>query len=205
MYLAKTKKPSLGRVAVSAFHNNSDRKVSNMECDPHRLPPSRRCSQPPAVRAAPCIYRTTVFNKLQHLFHLAAASAAMPRPHAVRRQTSVTRASRSKARLRLVTNRRDSWRSHVHRTHTAQRVQFFELQSGNVRGRGGRPLVLSLGGCKGGYSLSRKRVSPFYALPYGAEISRACAEQFANGFVKPFPESLWQHKHRSPMRATANA
>ena len=131
--------------------------------------------------------------------------AAMPRPHAVRRQTSVTRASRSKARLRLVTNRRDSWRSHVHRTYIAQRVQFFELQSGNVRGRGGRPLVLSLGGCKGGYSLSRKRVSPFYALPHGAEISRACAEQFANGFVKPFPESLWQHKHRSPMRATANA
>ena len=126
-------------------------------------------------------------------------------PHAVRRRATVTRASRSKARLRLVTNRRDSWRSHVHRTYIAQRVQFFELQSGNVRGRGGRPLVLSLGGCKGGYSLSRKRVSPFYALSHGAEISRACAEQFANGFVKPFPESLWQHKHRSPMRATANA
>ena len=53
MYLAKTKKPSLGRVAVSAFHNNSDCKVSNMECDPHRLTPFRRCDQPPAVRAAP--------------------------------------------------------------------------------------------------------------------------------------------------------
>ena len=67
---------------------------SNMECDPHRLTPFRRCDQPPAVRAAPCIYRTTVFNKLQHLFHLAAASAAMPRPHAVRRRAIVTRASR---------------------------------------------------------------------------------------------------------------
>lgn len=55
---------------------------------------SRRCDQPPAVRAAPCIYRTTVFNKLQHLFHLAAASTAMPRPHAVRRRAIVTRASR---------------------------------------------------------------------------------------------------------------
>ena len=52
----------------------------------------------------------------------------------------------------------------------AQRVQFFKPKTANVRGRGGRPLVLSLGGCKGGYSLSRKRVSPFYAIPYGAGI-----------------------------------
>ena len=36
----------------------------------------------------------------------------MPRPHAVRRQTSVTRASRSKARLLDEPTRRDSWRSH---------------------------------------------------------------------------------------------
>ena len=128
------------------------------------------------------------------------------RPHAVCRRATVTLASRSKARLRLVTNRRDSWRSHVHRTYIAQRVQFFELQSGNVRGRGGRPLVLSLGGCKGGYSLSRKRVSPFLRTPARRRKSpRACAEQFANGFVKPFPESRARHKHRSRMRATANA
>ena len=42
-----------------------------------------------------------------------------------------------------------------------QAAQLFEPQTATVRGRGGRPLVLSLGGCKGGYSLSRKRVSPF--------------------------------------------
>ena len=128
------------------------------------------------------------------------------RPHAVCRRATVTRASRSKARLRLVTNRRDSWRSHVHRTYIAQRVRLFKIETANVRGRGGRPLVLSLGGCKGEYSLSRKRVSPFLRTPARRRKSpRACAEQFANGFVKPFPESLWQHKHRSPMRATANA
>ena len=51
-----------------------------------------------------------------------------------------------------------------------QAAQFFKPKTANVRGRGGRPLVLSLGGCKGGYSLSRKRVSPFYALPHGAGI-----------------------------------
>ena len=51
----------------------------------------------------------------------------------------------SKARLRAVTNRRDSWRSHVHRTYITQRVQFFELQTANLN--------LSLGGSKGGHSL----------------------------------------------------
>ena len=63
--------------------------------------------------------------------------AAMPRPHAVRRQTSVTRASRSKARLLDEPTCRDSWRSHVHCTYTAQRVQSFKLQTANVGGRGG--------------------------------------------------------------------
>ena len=42
----------------------------------------------------------------------------------------------SKARLKTVTNRRDSWRSHVHRTYIAQRVQSFKLQTANVGGRG---------------------------------------------------------------------
>ena len=53
--------------------------------------------------------------------------------------------------------RRDSWRSHVHRTYTAQRVQLFKPKTGNGN--------LSLGGFKGGYSLSRKRVSPFCPFP----------------------------------------
>ena len=51
----------------------------------------------------------------------------------------------SKARLIVVTTRRDSWRSHVHRTHTAQRVQLFKLQTANVRGQGARPLAFSWG------------------------------------------------------------
>ena len=66
----------------------------------------------------------------------------------------------SKARLQAVTTRRDSWRSHVHRTYIAQRVQLFKIETANVRGRGGRPLVLSLGGLKGGYSLSEKENIP---------------------------------------------
>ena len=51
---------------------------------------------------------------------------------AVRRQTTVTRAPRSRARLIPVTTRRSSWRSHVHRTYTAQRVQPFKPQTANA-------------------------------------------------------------------------
>ena len=64
----------------------------------------------------------------------------------------------SKARLIVVTTRRDSWRSHVHRTHTAQRVQLFKLQTANVGGRGGLPSPFS-GGFKGGI-LFGKRIPP---------------------------------------------
>ena len=67
----------------------------------------------------------------------------------------------SKARLRVVTTRRDSWRSHVHRTHTAQRVQLFKLQTRNVGGRGGLPSHFSWGS-KGGI-LFGKRIPPLTA------------------------------------------
>ena len=51
----------------------------------------------------------------------------------------------SKARLRVVTNCRGSWRSHVHRTYIAQRMQSFKLKAANVRGQGARPLAFSWG------------------------------------------------------------
>ena len=55
----------------------------------------------------------------------------------------------SKARLRAVTSSRDSWRSHVHRASTAQRVQSFKIGTANAGGRGERPSPFS-GGSKGG-------------------------------------------------------
>ena len=81
----------------------------------------------------------------------------------------------SKARLLDVSKRRDSWRSHVHRTYIAQRVQLFKIETANVRGRGGMPLVLSLGGLKGGYSLSEKENIPLCRVPTrcGARSSAA--------------------------------
>ena len=96
--------------------------------------------------------------------------AAMPRPHAVRRQTSVTRTSRSKARLLDEPTRRDSWRSHVHCTYTAQRVQSFKLQTANVGGRGGLP-SRSLGGPRGIFSHVRE-YPPFPCSAKGAAFSR---------------------------------
>ena len=54
-----------------------------------------------------------------------------------------------------VATRRDSWRSHVHRTYTAQRVQLFKLQTANVGGRGALP-SRSLGGLRGPFSHVRE-------------------------------------------------
>ena len=56
---------------------------------------------------------------------------------------------------KTVTIRRDSWRSHVHRTYIAQRLQFFKLQTANVGGRGVLP-SRSLGGPRGIFSHVRE-------------------------------------------------
>ena len=82
------------------------------------------------------------------------------RPQAVCRQTTVTRALRSARGCNMNRHAEDSWRSHVHRTYTAQRVQSFKLQTANVGGRGERPSSFS-GGYKGGI-LFEKRIPPLY-------------------------------------------
>ena len=69
----------------------------------------------------------------------------------------------SKARLRVVTRRRGSWRSHVHHTNTAQRVQSFKRPTANVGGSRGRAPRPSLGDLKG-YSL-REENTPFAPRP----------------------------------------
>ena len=73
-----------------------------------------------------------------------------------------------------VATRRDSWRSHVHRTYIAQRVQPFKLQTRNVGGRGGLPSPFSWG--SKGDILFGKRISPL------------TAHSHANG--RP-PRALW--------------
>ena len=93
-----------------------------------------------------------------------------------------------------VATRRDSWRSHVHRTHTAQRVQPFMLQTANAGGRGALPSPFS-GDSKGVFSsereyplwcrgahaalppaLTREKVQPFRAiLPSARRAESTCA------------------------------
>ena len=91
----------------------------------------------------------------QDVFLILTASAAVPPRTQSAAQLPSLAPHDSKARLRVVTTRRDSWRSHVHRTHTAQRVQPFKLQTrnGGVKGQG--PLR-SLGGPRGIFSHVRE-------------------------------------------------
>ena len=77
-------------------------------------------------------------------------------------------------------NRRGSWRSHVHCTYIAQRVQLFKIETGNVT---------FLLGVQGGDSLSRKRIPPLIrGSATGAAIPTAlCAESKKEGraFAQP--------------------
>ena len=101
-----------------------------------------------------------------------------------------------------ITTRRDSWRSHVHRTHTAQRVQPFKLQTrnGGVKGQGPldphtvREKAAASSGCspsapcaeKERTSLSR---SPLFFLIF------CCAEA-----IIPLPASPLRQRQPSPVR-----
>ena len=74
------------------------------------------------------------------------------------------------------------WRSHVHRTHTAQRVQSFKLQTRNVRGQGAESLAFSWG--SKGAILSRERMAPLSAHP--AARREQSAEHRAAKNILPF-------------------
>ena len=100
----------------------------------------------------------------------------MPRPQAVRRRTTVTRAPRSRARLISATNRRDSWRSHVHRTRF-RRPRSSSSADLPVCGVEGQDPSSFLSGVQGGYSLSRKRVSPFIRAALSAALPAAPVPQ----------------------------
>ena len=90
------------------------------------------------------------------------SAGSLPPDYRHSRLTAVRRGCKT------VTIRRDSWRSHVHRTLTAQRVQLFKLQSGNVGGRGD-PSPFS-GGFKGGI-LFGKRISPLHPQEKGIRLA----------------------------------
>ncbi len=151
------------------------------------------------MRHTPCGCRSAHLVEVLTNFRLPivptnAASAAMP---LFRKQSAAVLPSLaphdSKARLIVVTTRRDSWRSHVHRTYTAQRVQPFKLQTVNVGGRGALPSPFS-GGFKGGI-LFGKRIPPLVPRRARRSPSRARAGKSGHPFgkgCKKDPPHLWQ-------------
>ena len=167
---------SLSRKRITPF-KSPKRKVltlqasSSKRCDACRLhfPARGIAAFSVAIRfaSAPIIRcRSAHLVEVQPNFRLPPVSTmrrASAMPHSVgslppsKRHSRLTIVRRGCNRERLA---EDSWRSHVHRTYIAQRVQLFKIETANVRGRGGRPLVLSLGGLKGGYSLSEKENIP---------------------------------------------
>ena len=104
------------------------------------------------------------------------------RPHAVCRRTTVTRASRSRARLISATNRRRFVAKPRTPHPIPQAAQLFKCRSANVRGRGARPLVLSLGGSRGILSFEKESIPLIPCSATGAAIPTAlCAESKKRG------------------------
>ena len=81
-----------------------------------------------------------------------------------------------------ITTRRDSWRSHVHRTHTAQRVQPFKLQTANAGGRGALPSPFS-GDSKGVFSSEREY--PLWCRGAHAALPPALTREKVQSFGYP--------------------
>ena len=102
------------------------------------------CGTPRAGAALPILQKCTVIIVYRSTPQCGERSNAAFGTQSAARQTSLAPHD-SKARLQAVTTRRGSWRSHVHRTNAAQRVQSFKRPTANVGGRGGAPLVLLWG------------------------------------------------------------
>ena len=116
-----------------------------------------------SAAALPILWECTVISVYRQSLQCGERSNAAFRKQSAAEKTSLAPHD-SKARLLLVTSSRGSWRSHVHRTYFAQRVQFFELQTANVRGQGARPLAFSWGS-KGDILFPRKENIPLDRTP----------------------------------------
>ena len=152
--------------------------LEELQCLPIALPCARRCrvwicytiwvTSTTRCRSADLVEVRTNFRLLGHSSMRRASAMPLFRTQSAAKQTSLAPHD-SKARLQAVTTRRDSWRSHVHRTYIAQRVQLFELQTANVRGQGARPLAFSWGIKRGPFSHVREWPPLPVPLPAGKQ------------------------------------
>ena len=103
----------------------------------------------------------------QDVFLILTASAAVPPRTQSAAQLPSLAPHDSKARLRVVTKRRGSWRSHVHRARLRSACSYssYKLPMGGVKGQG--PLR-SLGGTRGIFSHVREYP------PYFGQRRRRC-------------------------------
>ena len=128
--------------------------LEELQCLPIALPIARRCRVSTARRfaSAPTTRcRSAHLVEVEPNFRLPEHSTmrrALAMPHSAgslppnKRHSRLTIVRRGCERQRLA---EASWRSHVHRTHTAQRVQPFKNKTRNVGGRGGLPSFFLLG------------------------------------------------------------
>ena len=108
-----------------------------------------------SAAALPILWECTVVSVYRQSLQCGERSNAAFRKQSAAEKTSLAPHD-SKARLQAVTTRRDSWRSHVHRTYIAQRMQSFKPKAANVRGQGARPLAFSWGIKRGPFSHVRE-------------------------------------------------
>jgi len=191
--------------------------LEKLQCLPIALPIARRCRVSTATRSAsapiirccaavggsaalrmrhtPCGCRSAYLVGVRTNFRLPPVST-MRRAQQCRYFARSLPPCYRHSRLTIVRrgcNRRDSWRSHVHRTYIAQRVQPFKLQTVNVGGRGALPSPFS-GGFKGGI-LFGKRIPPLVPRRARRSPSRARAGKSRHPFgkgCKKDPPQLWQ-------------
>ena len=158
----------------------------------------------------------------QDVFLILTASAAVPPRTQSAAQLPSLAPHDSKARLRVVTKRRGSWRSHVHRARLRSACSYssYKLPMGGVKGQG--PLR-SLGGPRGIFSHVREY--PPYPQPHtvwgkaaassGCSPSAPCAEKERTSLSRsplfllifccaeaiiPLPASPLRQRQPSPVR-----
>ena len=151
LYASGMKMPARGKAAL-ALRYDLPLLLSSAVAQPLAALPPYGCGTPLAGAALPVSWQCSLISVYRGTHQCGECNNA-----AFGTQSAAVLSSHaphdSKARLQTKTNRRGSWRSHVHRTYIAQRVQLFKpsADNGGVKGQG--PLR-SLGGSKGGHSLT---------------------------------------------------
>ena len=150
--------------AASSPHGGERSNAANSPCGGERSNAAANALPQRGKRSDAAPARTLSRSSTAHLSPCGEPKAMPHSPAGTGEPSTVTRAPRSRARLLPLTKRRIPVAKPRTPHPIPQAAQLFKLQSRNGRGRGGRPLVLSLGGSKGGYSLSRKRISLFFRM-----------------------------------------